>query len=214
MTNGWIPNLVKSQNLIVVVPDLSGFGETGNAFNGSDGYATTRAAFSAFAINRSIVAIHAGDIIRVNRYVRSRSDVTRVIATISENEIAPAVLHATSFDPSLGNVALLSPLISYETVALNEFYHIPVMAMVSGVLKEYDLPDLCAYLAPRSLLIISPKNQLNITADTTTVNNGYKFTTQIYRAKGGSFQIQVGDYPPLEVHQMVSSWLKTITDKA
>jgi len=209
---GWIPALSKSQNVIVAVPDLSGFGEVGEGFHGYDSYAATREAFSSFTIGRSVVGLHAGEIVRIQRFLAARTDVSKVIATIAVNELAPAVLHAAAFEPKLGNVALVNSYMSYAMVALNEFYQAPVYSMVSGVLQQYDLPDLCAYLAPRSLLIISPKTQLNTTASAAAVTESYKFPTQVYAQKGVSqaLYISPGDSTPTQIQQTIVQWVASL----
>ena len=53
-------------------------------------------------------------------------------------------------------VGLTGTLISYAAVVENEYYTHSPSGFVPGALRDFDLPELAAVLAPRRLLLVNP----------------------------------------------------------
>jgi cephalosporin-C deacetylase-like acetyl esterase len=161
---GKIEKLVR-KGYIVAAIDVLGTGETANtAARGiTDGY-------TALMIGRSVVAIQAGDIVRIARYLAGRSDTdpSKVGAMATGGSCIP-LIHAAAFDPSICNVTLVNPLISFRSVVMNSRYRIGLTPReggdywhphevdfswgVAGALTGYDLPDLLGCIAPRKVVM-------------------------------------------------------------
>lgn len=103
---------------MVVVPDLCGFGESGDTFpSGSDDQPCPD---MAHELGRSIPGIHAGDIVRMAKYIQGRSDVASIHATLSWNQTHPALFLAGIALPKsmIGRLLVYEPLATWESCAV------------------------------------------------------------------------------------------------
>ncbi len=150
---GEIEWIVKN-GFTVLAPDLPGVGELGaGAFQGDSfiGGVSHNIWYTSILIGRSIVGIQAADIARLTRVLEKNLNMEEVYG-VARKEMAPALLHAAAFTPSIRRIALINPLSSYRSVVMNRFYYSPfITGAVPGLLKAYDLPDLASALAPRKL---------------------------------------------------------------
>ena len=93
----------------------------------------------AFNLNRSIVGLHAADVVRAATALTTDgtlpgSSASTIVATIAANDTAPAVLTAAlvaAYDkqttaPLLGNLALLSSVSSWESIATSPRYDMSI----------------------------------------------------------------------------------------
>ncbi len=192
---GEIEKLVR-RGFIVAAPDVLGTGETANnAARGiTDGY-------TALMLGRSVVAIQAGDIVRMARYLRDRSDTNpSLIGAVGINEMCIPLLHAASFDQTIRNVILTGPLISFRSVVMNRRYRIGLTPReggnfwhpheidfswgVAGALQAYDLPDLMGCIAPRRVLIAGIRDQTLEPAPDKMVEKELAFPRKAYSFTG------------------------------
>jgi len=141
---------------IVLSPDLLGTGELGNGAFKGDAYishVSYNKWYTAMQIGRSIVGIHAADVITLSRLLDQNESIHEVYG-VARGAHAPVLLHAAAFDPVISRIGLLSPYISYRSVVSNRFYKPDfIFSMVPGALTGYDLPDLAATLAPNNLIM-------------------------------------------------------------
>lgn len=204
---GEIEKLVK-KGFIVAAADVLGTGETKNT--------ATRdlaAGYTAVLIGRSVAGIQAGDIVRVIKYLRSRSDVDPLkTGAVGMNEMCIPLIHAAAFDNSINNIVLIGSLISYRSVAMNRFYKIGLTKRegggtehpyevgfswgIAGVLTVYDLPDLIGCMAPRKVVLADLKDQMLQPASTELINLELEFPLTVYSHKkaSGNIKIVSGDY--------------------
>ncbi|HAQ19173.1 MAG TPA: hypothetical protein DCR40_08075 [Prolixibacteraceae bacterium] len=140
----------------VLAPDMIGVGEMGPGINKGDAYiegSSHNIWYATILIGRSIVGIRAGDVFRLAGELKNNTGIKDIYG-FARNEMAPVLLHATAFDPSITHVALIESYSSCSTIVLNRFYKPSfILNTVPGALKAYDLPDLAASLAPRKLLM-------------------------------------------------------------
>ncbi len=165
--NNDIESLTK-KGFAVIAPDLTGFGETGGLYVDESAYSPWYGVwFGSIQIARSILAIQAGDITRVVRFLESRDDIDcNSISAVAYTQACPALLHSAVFEDAIKNVTLIEPLISYRSVVMNRYYRTNLIpSMVAGALTAYDLPDLMACLAPRRLTMINITDQNKEKAD-------------------------------------------------
>ena len=204
---GEIEKLVRL-GYIVAATDVIGMGETTNtAARGiTDGY-------TAVMIGRSVVAIQAGDIARMARYLKSRSDTDPgKVGALAIAEACIPLIHAAAFDPSICNVTLLAPLVSFRSVVMNPRYKIGLSPReggnywhpheidfswgVGGALQGYDLPDLIGCIAPRKVLMADIRNQMLEQASAAVINQELDFPRQAFLFKKASEYLKVEpDYP-------------------
>ena len=154
---GAIERLVRA-GYVVAAPDLAGVGELSPGHYGGDAVVdgvSFNLWFLSILVGRSLVATQAQDLVRIATFLRAREDVaSEPLTFVARDELAPTLLHAASFDHSIGRIALVRPLVSYASLATTRMFeprHVP--SSVAAALTEYDLVDLAASLAPRELWI-------------------------------------------------------------
>jgi hypothetical protein len=168
----------------VLAPDLIGTGEMGPGVFRGDAYiegGSHNLWYASMLIGRSIVGIRVSDVIKLTRLLEKTCNVSEIYA-VSRNEMAPVILHAAAFEKSITGIALIEPFSSYISIVRNHFYTSAfIPGVVPGALKEYDLPDIAAALAPRRLLMAGVSDGNGKTTDTVAINmdleivkNGYK----------------------------------------
>ncbi|MBN2089529.1 acetylxylan esterase [candidate division KSB1 bacterium] len=163
---GEIESLVK-KGQAVLTPDILGYGEvgpgafTGDAYHFKIGKAPYNLWFGAIQIQRSLAGIHAGDMLRLVHYLKSREDIDPTqINVIARGELCSALLHAAVFEPVFKKIVLVEPLVSFKSLVMNQYYKPLYMpSTVAGAVGIYDLPELMALLTPHKLFLINPANQ-------------------------------------------------------
>ncbi len=153
--SGEIERLVK-QGLTVLAPDLLGVGELiSDRFKGDAAIEgiSYNIWFTAALTGRSIVGVHAADLIRLVSMVKQGSPQEEIWG-MARDEMGPSLLHAAAFDSRIAGAAIVGMYSSYQAVTDGERYNPKfVYSMVPGALRAYDLPDLAAAVAPRPLLL-------------------------------------------------------------
>jgi pimeloyl-ACP methyl ester carboxylesterase len=167
------------QGYTVVAPDLPGTGETRPeiSYPGALGY-------GAQLIGRSLVGIHAGEIVRVARFVKNLPGLNaQSIQAVTFGELCPALLHAAVFEPVIGSVALIGSPVSYVNIATTRFnaFSLSFSWGVSGALTACDLPDLTASITPRRLLYINTLDASGELASDELINKQMAFPKAFYR---------------------------------
>jgi dienelactone hydrolase len=199
---GEIEKLVK-KGYIVAAADVLGVGETKNtaARGDTEGY-------TAVLIGRSMVGIHAGDIVRVVNYLKGQIDVDPLkIGAIAFNEMCLALIHAAAFEPSINNITLIGSLISYQSIVMNRFHKIGITKRpvsdywhpvevdftwgIASVLTAYDLPDLIGCIAPRKIVLADLRNQMLEPASTELINKELEFPRSVYSFKKASGNLKI-----------------------
>jgi hypothetical protein len=202
LEGGEIESLVKL-GYAVLAPDLPGSGELGTAGN--------RTAFLAVQIGRSLVGIRAGDIVRCVRFLESQDEInsSRIVG-IARGGMAVSLLHAAALEPAIGQIALIDPLISYQKIVTNRFYDLPAVNLIANVLTGYDLPDLQASLAPRPLLVISPRDHLGNRMAVKAVQKELGVVYEAYEFKNASEHLTVQHLEAFDTPiDTITNWLGT-----
>ena len=201
---GEIEKLVK-MGYVVAAADLLGFGEIKNTV--ASEYAESN---TAVYIGRSMVAIQAGDVVRVANYLKSQGDVDpQKIGAVAFNETCIPLIHAAAFDPSIKNISLIGSLISYRSVVNNKFYKIGITPIpghdywhpvqvdfkwgVAKALTAYDLPDLIGAIAPRKVALINLKDQMLQPASSALVEEEMTFPRAAFSSKNVTGNLRVLD---------------------
>jgi hypothetical protein len=198
---GKIEQLVK-KGYIVAAPDVIGTGEVEDNSYGSN--------YLALMIGRSIVGIQAGDVIRVADFLKMRPDIDHdKIRAVAFDEMGPTLLHAAAFNKSVKSVALLNPLVSYQSVVMNKFYDSGMSKyFVAGALTGYDLPDLAATLAPRKLLLANCKNGEGTIIDILEDNKEMDFIKYAYELKNAKENLNITRENNNEIFEKFINWLE------
>ncbi|MFC1558322.1 alpha/beta hydrolase family protein, partial [candidate division KSB1 bacterium] len=203
-----IEKIVK-KGYIVAAPDLLGIGETKSNLRptGDDKLCVLT--------GRSIVGIHAGDIVRVVNFLKIRKNVDKEkINAVAIDEMCPALIHAAAFDASINNIALLGSIISYRSIVMNEFYKVDYYSAVvgredytkwygnklrkvntsctvPGAITAYDLPDLIGCIAPRKVFLAGLKNQMLEPASEKLLKQELLFPRSVYSYKSAEKNLKI-----------------------
>ncbi len=160
-----VVSLMKT-GLVVLSIDARGIGETRYTADegGSDWpryFGDYDSAMTSLLLDKPLVAMRAEDISRAVDVLATRPEVdaSRMVA-FGRGMGAVPVLYAAAFDSRIRKVGLDESLVSYESVVRSRIHRNVFENVVRGALRYYDLPDLVAWLAPRSVLIVDPVDPL------------------------------------------------------
>jgi len=207
-----------NKGFAVLAPDLIWTGETGPGSFKGDAYignVSFNVWFESILIARSIVGIQAGDIVRCLKYLESRQDIDfRNISAIAYREMCPTLLHAAAFEDSISKVALIEPLISYSSIVMNEFYNprfIP--STVAGALTAYDLPDICACIAPRKTLIVNVKGHDGNNVEEKMIDIEFRVVKNVYSFLDARENLKIASQENKQIPTTISEFFQeSITD--
>ncbi len=195
---GEIEKLVR-KGYVVAAADVIGVGETKNTVANGQGKAD--AGYTALLTGRSVVALQAGDICRVVKFLQKRNDTdSSRIGAVGINEMCLPLIHAAAFDVSINNIALMGSTLSYASIAMNRIYKIGLTTIeqggkhdpyeidfawgVAGVLKAYDLPDLIGCIAPRKVVMTGLKDHALNSASEDLIKQEMSFPLSVYSFMG------------------------------
>ena len=191
-----------NRGFVVLAPDLPGIGETGSV--------NDLEAFLGVQTRRSVVGMRSADIVRTVRYLHTRSDIdVNHIAALAKGGLNIPLLHATALDSSIRKIALIDPLVSYESVVMNRFYNVPSADLVANALTAYDLPDLAACVAPRPMMMVNVRDQLLTRASAELIHSQLNVVRAAYSAAEAPLSFTVKDWGPSQsMEEVFSNWLK------
>ncbi len=185
------------QGWAVLAIDLRGKGETGRVAdgNGSDFpryFGDYDLAMTSFLLAKSLVGMRAIDILAGVDWLEDRADVDGSrIAIVGKGGGAVAALYASVFDERIGRAALEGMLASYRAVVERRIHRNVLEDVVVGALREYDLPDLVASLAPRPVRLIDPADPLEVRLWPEAARDAYSGAAAVYAAAGAGESLKV-----------------------
>ncbi len=203
------------QGRIVLAIDPRGLGETRaqSATKSSDWaryFGDYDAAMTAFLISESLVGMRAADILKAVDILAARDDVDAArIGGVGRGLAAVPLLYAAALDGRLQSVAFERMLISYRDAVERRIHRQVLENIIPGVLKQFDLPDLVASLAPRKVLLVDPVDALGRRLWPGAAEKAYARSAAVYMAAGAPEAMRVdrrrmGEGPG----QVYSEWLQ------
>jgi hypothetical protein len=106
-----------------------------------------------------MLGLRVADALAALQVLRARPDVSPDQVVVAGRGWAALIAaFAGALDRKTTGVAAEGAPASYAEVLRNDNYALPVSQMLPGVLKEFDLEDVYAALAPRPLLLLNPVN--------------------------------------------------------
>jgi len=196
----------------VLAPDLPGIGETGPGILKGDANiegTSHNIWYASILIGRSIVGIRAVEVDRMVKVLLEERGITDISA-LARKELAPVLLHTAVSEPAIKRIALVDPLISYNSLVMNRFYKsFFIPGTVPAALKFYDLPDLMAALAPRKLLLAGILNGNDGYLDNQAIDKEIDFTKQSFQSVNAlnNLKIYTGD-PSGNLYDLYVDWIR------
>ena len=196
----------------VLAPDMIGINEMGpGVFKGDayiEGY-SYNIWYASILIGRSIVGIRAGDVVRLTQLLKKNTGISEVYG-FARKEMAPVLLHASAFDPTITRIALIEPYSSYRSIVMNRFYKSAfIHSTVPGALRAYDLPDLAASLAPRKLLMIGVTDGNGMDTDIEGINHDLAIIKDAYSSRNADEYLNIAFLKPgKELYDFFRKWIQ------
>jgi hypothetical protein len=199
------------KGVTVLVPDLVGIGELGPGVFRGDSYIDSVSYniwFAAMLIGRSIAGIQAGDVVRLVKLLKRDLNM-HVVYGLAGKQMAPVMLHAAAFDSDISKVALIRPYSSYRSVVMNPEYDPDFLhSTVPGSIGVYDLPDLAASLAPRSLLLAGVTDGNGSSMNTAEIQKDLSVIESAYQSRGpGALEI-IPEGPDNTIPEHLTTWME------
>jgi predicted dienelactone hydrolase len=144
---------------VVMAPDPRGMGES-RPTSTSGGYDPAWQMLQrALLVDRTLVGMQVEDLLAAFGVLESRGDVDPGrIAVLGKGHGGVLALVLAALQPKVEKVAVEGTVLSYREIARARYHEGLTAAFVPGVLRDFDLPDLAAALAPRPLWIVDPRS--------------------------------------------------------
>jgi hypothetical protein len=179
------PALPAEQRLVVlrkegaaIAVDLRGYGETAPEGKAQPFGADWKEAFVAFHLDRPLLIQRAWDLRVAN------SALGRNWAVTATGKAVPAALHAAASEKVIPELTLEGGLISWASVLRSPVTTLELSNVNPGALKDYDLPDLAVFIAPRKLTILSPVDGAGKPVSQAELETAYAKARAAYKAAG------------------------------
>jgi cephalosporin-C deacetylase-like acetyl esterase len=111
-------------------------------------------------LGRPLLGGQVYDTLRALEYLRSRPDGSGAVSLFGDGPHGLIALYAAALDGRVRGVVLRQTITDYRSLAVAERYTQPFGIYAYGLLREFDLPDVAAAVAPRPVLLLHPTNPL------------------------------------------------------
>ncbi|HXE15322.1 MAG TPA: acetylxylan esterase [Bryobacteraceae bacterium] len=136
------------------------------------------------------------DALRAVDYLQSRHDVeTSRIAIFADGFTGVEAMFAAALDDRIRGLLLRETLSDLSSIVEAEDYNLKYASFVFGVLRHFDLPEICGTLAPRPVWLLNA----------TDPNGEHLAVSQVHAKYGSSARIFVRPEPHGEIF---SEWMK------
>jgi hypothetical protein len=166
--------------------------------------------FGSVSVGRSVVGIQAADLVSLVRHLQRRPEIEAGgVRALARGEMASVLLHAAAFEPAISAVALVDPLVSFQSLVETRLYQPRfVTGGVAGMLAAYDLPDLAASLAPRPLLVLNAVDVAGSPLDAQRAASALAVARDRYARAGDAARLRVVRTGAGAAGAVVAEWLR------
>jgi dienelactone hydrolase len=143
-------------------------------------------AFLSIHLARPLLGQRVVDLLTVLEGLRTESGGGSAVQLIGTGTGGPVALHAALLDEHglIGSLVVERSLVSWSDVVRKGVSRDQLSNVVPGVLKEYDLPDLAARLAPRPLRIEAPVDATGQPVAQAQIDRAYAACFKAYGHRG------------------------------
>lgn len=139
----------------VLALDPRGIGESWPRSTGGGYRISYQTSARAWLLGRNLVEMQAADMAAGLRYLQSHGGGGR-IGLYARGNVGPAAIMAAAVTPGFSELVLERSIVSYGDMVASHLHEDLYNAVVPGILKHLDLPDVLALIAPRRVLVLSP----------------------------------------------------------
>ncbi len=167
-------------------------------------------AWAGLMIGKPVIGQCVWDFMRVLDYLETRSDVDRGrIIVVGHGGGALVALMGSALEDGPRAIALGHMLSDYRAVAESEEYNIVLSAFVFGILREMDLPDIVASIAPRPCLLMNVTGPRGEILAQSAVGARYKNAVDYYSRLGAGDRLQISVQPDRDLAPNLLRWLES-----
>jgi cephalosporin-C deacetylase-like acetyl esterase len=141
-------------------------------------------AIRALGIGRSRSGMRVLDILRAGDWLKERGLLGKGFAVVGEGRLGIEALKAAAFDPRVVAVAAVRALASYRLITDNPYYNQFQHFWTPGALKDYDIPDLPALVAPRPVAFISAVDHMSRPVSKAELQKRFAWAKAAYSVAG------------------------------
>jgi hypothetical protein len=150
---------------VVCAPDLRNMGDLTPEFgrgaarharphNSDEDYA-----WCGFILGTPLLGQRVTDLLAVVRGLRTRPDLqSRRVIVAARGTTTPVAQFAAALEPAITSLYLAGGLSSYQRIVDSESYTYPFGNFIPSLLEHTDLPELCAAMAPRRIILAGSVN--------------------------------------------------------
>jgi pimeloyl-ACP methyl ester carboxylesterase len=153
--------------------------------------AETWASYSAWQLEDSLVGMRVTDTIRAVDYALSIAGGAGRVQLVGKGASALWAMLAAALDPRIAGVVCHGGLLSYSALAASDRTLYSANIIIRGVLKTFDLPDIAASIADRSVRIIDPVDAMKRPVDMAAAQSAYQRTADAYAHKGAGARFRI-----------------------
>ena len=205
---GDLEALVRSGH-VVLAPDPRGMGESRPNSGGGSYDPTWQMLQRALLVDRTLVGMQVEDLLGAYDVLESRGDVDPSrIAVLGKGYGGVLALVLAALQPKVEKVAIEGTVLSYMEIARARYHEGLTAAFIPGVLRDFDLPDLAAALAPRPLWIVDPRTPTGALVPADRARAEFAPAARAYERAGQPAAFRVLHRPeawPLD--RVYASWL-------
>ena len=140
-------------------------------------------------------------------YLASRPDVDPSrIGIFGSGPKGLEALFSTALSDRVRTLMLERTLTDFGSLVESEDYNLAVDSFAFGLLKHFDLPEICSAIAPRPLWLVKPASPTGTDMPLNVVNERYSDTKKAYAdaQQAGRFLVEAG-----ETDRTFERWVQT-----
>ncbi len=146
----------------------------------------------AMLVGKTIVGIQVSDVLAAFRHLLTRNEVAAdKIAIHGRGNAGVVALYAAVLEPRFAAVTVENSLLSYMTAVRARTHKDLIDVVVPGVLRDFDLPDLAAAIAPRPLTVIGARDALGEPLALEAIRSDYGPAVRAYGQRKASGALRI-----------------------
>ena len=143
--------------------------------------------YNSLRVGKTPLGQRVLDVTKAIDYLASRKEVDgQRISAIGHGLGGLIVLYSAALDERVASAAATRSLLSYEAIVENELYTHRFPTFAPGLLRDFDLPEVAAMIAPRPLLLANPVDQVHRIAPPDDVEKTYQPAAAFYKLAGNA----------------------------
>jgi cephalosporin-C deacetylase-like acetyl esterase len=160
------------------------------------------------SLGSPIIGQQTWDLLRCLDYIESRDDIDRTRMGVFGLGISGiASLLGAALDERVHSLLLNRTLSDFESIVASKDYDLPLSAVAFGFLQKFDLPEICAAIAPRAVWLLNAagpqSNELTLSETRERYRTVIRAYAQADKSKQLSFRVE-----PNPIDDVVLEWAR------